>query len=269
VLAGGGLAYAVRRAFPDGDPGDAALLGVAALGYLAAAALVTRLPVDKLGPDPDDELDPHTPTPGWHAVAEGAAHVRQRPKVLHALVVVGISRFGYGLTTIATILLCRNHFNDPADVDAGLELLASVFAASAVGFALAAVATPLASERWGTTGWIWRCLLLGAVAELMVLAKLTVPVALVAAALLGFAVQGLKICVDATVQRDVHDEFRGRVFAVYDVVFNVAFVVAASCAALVVPQDGFAPSLWLFIAVMFIASAAGYGHASRRLTQAA
>ena len=107
------------------------------------------------------------------------------------------------------------------------------------------------------------------VAELLVLTRLTVPVALVAAALLGFAVQGLKICVDAMVQREVHDEFRGRVFAVYDVVFNVAFVVAATCAALVVPQDGFAPSLWLFIAVLFTASAAGYGHASRRLTQAA
>ena len=50
-------------------------------------------------------------------------------------------------------------------------------------------------------------------------------------------------------------------------VFNVAFVVAATCAALVVPQDGFAPSLWLFIAVLFTVSAAGYGHVNRRLAQ--
>jgi MFS family permease len=269
ALFGGFLAYGVRHLLPEGDPGDAALLVVAAAGYLAAAALVTRIAIDKLGPDADDVLDPQAPTPGWHAVVEGAAHVRQRPTVLHALVVVGVSRFGYGLTTIATILLCRNHFNDPSDVDAGLELLAEVFAASAVGFALAAVGTPPAAERWGTTGWIWRCLLLGAVAELLVVARLTVPVALVAAALLGFAVQGLKICVDATVQREVHDEFRGRVFAVYDVVFNVAFVVAATCAALVLPQNGFAPSMWLFIAILFTVSAGVYGRASRRLTQTA
>ena len=41
---------------------------------------------------------------------------------------------------------------------------------------------------------------------------------------LSFVAQGVKICVDTVVQRTVDDSFRGRVFAVYDTLFNVAFV---------------------------------------------
>jgi MFS family permease len=265
VLAGGGLGYAMRTILPEGDRGDAWLLVAAAGVYLAAALLATRLGVNQLGPDDGEDVEPAL---GWTAVTQGARHVRERPTVLHALVAVGISRFGYGLVTIATILLCRNYFNNPSDVDAGLALLAEAFAASAVGFALAALATPPATDRWGTSGWIWRCLLMGALAQVLLLVRLTVPVALLAATLLGLAVQGLKICVDATVQREVHDDFRGRAFAFYDVVFNVAFVSAATCAALVVPPDGYAPSLWVFIALLFAGTAGLYHRAELNLARA-
>ncbi len=36
----------------------------------------------------------------------------------------------------------------------------------------------------------------------------------------------MKICVDTTLQETVDDDFRGRVFSVYDTLFNVTFVVA-------------------------------------------
>jgi hypothetical protein len=55
---------------------------------------------------------------------------------------------------------------------------------------------------------------------------------------LGFAAQGVKISVDTLVQLGVDDAFRGRVFSIYDVLFNLAFVGAAALAAAVVPDDG-------------------------------
>ena len=62
---------------------------------------------------------------------------------------------------------------------------------------------------------------------------------LVAAGLLfGLSAQGVKVSVDATVQRTVDDAHRGLVFALYDVLFNVAFVAAAAVAALTLPADG-------------------------------
>ena len=59
----------------------------------------------------------------------------------------------------------------------------------------------------------------------------TVPL-LIAAFVLGLVTQGAKIATDTIVQTSVEDGFRGRVFSLYDVLFNVAFVGAAGVAAL-------------------------------------
>ena len=42
---------------------------------------------------------------------------------------------------------------------------------------------------------------------------------------------------DSTLQEVVHDDFRGRVFSVYDTLFNVTFVVAVIINATVLARD--------------------------------
>ncbi len=258
ALAGGGLAYLVRAELPTGDGGDAVLLVIAALVYLAASSLALRMAPGLLGPDHGERT-----AIGWPAVVQGERHVRERRPAWNALAAVGAHRFAYGLTTIATILLCRNYFNDPRDVSAGLRLLATVFVSAGVGFGVAALVTPVATSRWGTGGWIWRCLAAAGAVQALLVAVLTVPVLLGAAFALGVAAQGVKICVDAIVQREIDDDFRGRVFAFYDVVFNVAFVIAAAVAALVVPDDGYSPLVYAVVGLIYLASALGYGRSLR------
>jgi MFS family permease len=260
ALIGGGLAYLLRLGLPAGDLGDVVLLAGAAATYLAAAVLATRMPRDLLGPDPGSGRRAAGPAAasGWPAVVQGARHLATRPGAVDALGAVAISRCGFGVTTIATIALCRNYFNDPNDVAAGLALLAQVFAASAVGFGAAALLTPPAAGRWGTSGWTWRCLLIGAMAQLLLVVSLTVPVAMVAAALLGCSVQGLKICTDSTLQKAAQDDFRGRVFATYDLVFNIAFVLAAAAAALALPANGDSPAVFATIAGLDLLAAVGF-----------
>ena len=75
--------------------------------------------------------------------------------------------------------------------------------------------------------------------------------------------QSSKICVDAIVQDAVDDAYRGRVFSFYDVVFNVAFVAAAGAAVLVVPESGFCRAVFAGLAVIYAATALGYGLATR------
>ena len=58
------------------------------------------------------------------------------------------------------------------------------------------------------------------------------------ACVLGFVAQGVKICVDTTLQETVEDDFRGRVFSVYDTLFNVTFVVALLVGAFLLPPSG-------------------------------
>lgn len=87
---------------------------------------------------------------------------------------------------------------------------------------------------------------------------------MVAALLLGVVTQGTKICADTIVQYAVEDDYRGRVFALYDVLFNVAFVVAAAVTALVLPPNGRSAAVVTGVALVYAVSAVLYARAARR-----
>jgi MFS family permease len=59
----------------------------------------------------------------------------------------------------------------------------------------------------------------------------------------GLGAQAVKVCADALVQQHVDDDFRGRVFAVYDLAFNVAVVSATVLVALASDDRG-VPGRW-------------------------
>ena len=85
----------------------------------------------------------------------------------------------------------------------------------------------------------------------------------VAALGLGFVAQGAKICVDTLLQESVDDAFRGRVFSLYDTLFNVSFVAAAAVAAFLVPANGKSYLVLGVIAIGYALTAVVYGGFSR------
>ena len=110
----------------------------------------------------------------------------------------------------------------------GLTGLAQFVLVVAVGGGLAALVTPAISRRIGFASWMVALLAMsGAVRGRRCACPTDCRLQLLAGLVLGFAAQALKICVDTTVQRTVSDEFRGRVFALYDTLFNLALVAAA------------------------------------------
>jgi MFS family permease len=275
ALLGAGAGYGVRRLLGPGDPTDALVVVVAALGYAASALLARRMSRDLLGPDEAAPLTRGSLTGAaadvWRDLLAGARHVRERRQAAYALSAIGAHRVGYGITTIGTVLLCRNYFSDPADVDAGLAKLALVFAASAAGVATAALLTPIAAGRFGAGGWITIVIATAVVFQVTFLIWPTETLMYVGAYALNVVAQSSKICVDAIVQDAVDDAYRGRVFSFYDVVFNVAFVAAAGAAVLVLPENGYSRAVIGGLAVLYAAIALGYGLArrseSRRLGQ--
>jgi hypothetical protein len=68
----------------------------------------------------------------------------------------------------------------------------------------------------------------------------------------------IKLCVDAACQRDVGDETRGRVFALYDTLFNITQVLAVALAATVVPFNGRSPELMLLATLFYLLGLAGF-----------
>jgi hypothetical protein len=56
----------------------------------------------------------------------------------------------------------------------------------------------------------------------------------------------------------VEDEFRGRVFALYDTMFNFALVTAAVLTAVVLPENGRSPASVIIIAAAYALAAVWY-----------
>jgi MFS family permease len=158
-------------------------------------------------------------------------------------------RFCYGALTVMVLMLCRYALTSEADD--GLALLGLALGVSGAGFFAAAVLTPWAAGRLGPGRWIAVCAALATVLEPALGLLFATGPLLAAAFVLGLTTQGAKISTDTIVQSSVEDGFRGRVFSVYDVLFNIAFVGAAGMAALMLPPDGRSVSLVLTVAAVY------------------
>ncbi|MEG3614087.1 MFS transporter [Isoptericola haloaureus] len=260
VFLGGGIGLVLGLGIPPGRIHDAAALVCAAVVFGVAGLLALRLGRDQLGPE--------HPARG-HLAAElaavarglvdGARYLTARRTPGQALLVMGAHRFLYGVVFIAAILISRNLLADPGDTTAGLANFALVLAATAVGGAAAVVVTPVFSRLTGPQGWIVCMLLLAAASQLLLATTPARTVIFLGAGLLGLAAQSAKIAVDTIVQRDTHDDIRGRAFAFFDVLYNAAFVGAALLAAWAVPDDGWSRGLFVALALAYVAVAAVLG----------
>jgi MFS family permease len=258
TTAGGGAAVGVRALIGDSDA-DYALIALAAVAIYLLAALPPRgFAPDQLGPDDVERAHRETIGDVARGLADGARHIRTTPSVLSALIVIGVHRLSYGITTVCTILLYRNYFHDDGVFRSGLTGLAQIVAAVALGGAIAAVITPTATRHLGYVRWPALLLVSAGVIQLALGLPYTLPTIVAAGLLLGVVSQGIKICVDTIVQVDIEDDYRGRVFAFYDALFNVTLVIAAVLTAAVLPENGYSPAGVVVIATTYLLTGVGY-----------
>jgi MFS family permease len=90
------------------------------------------------------------------------------------------------------------------------------------------------------------------------------PTIVLASLVLGFVAQGVKICVDTTLQEWVEDDFRGRVFSVYDSLFNVTFVAALLVGAAALPASGVSVPVLSTVGAGYLLAAVAYSRVTRR-----
>ena len=252
AVTGAVLGFAIGRLVPAGPLKDGLVLVCAAALFGAASSLALRLGKDQLGPElrAGRLLAQLRSTVG--DLGEGARYLVARRTPAAALGVMGVHRFLYGANFIALILIARNLLSDPADADAGLATFGLLTGISFAGNGLAIVLTPLAHERMTPATWVLVCLGLGVTSQLLLVTSSAFGVVAVAAAVLGLSVQGAKIAVDTIVQRDTADAFRGRAFALYDVVYNAAFVGAAALAAVALPDTGWSRGAFAALAAAYV-----------------
>ena len=240
-LVGLGLGTGARIGWGHlGVDSDVGVLVTSAVLYALAGGLALRIPRDLLGPERDVQRPALRESLRVVArgLVDGLRHLGERRPAAYGLAAIGAHRFFYGISSVALILLYRNYFHTPAEADAAFTGLSVAVLVSGLGFVAAAVLTPVVTERVSRRTWVLGLLAVAALTQAFPGALYTEPALLVTAFALGLASQGIKIVVDTLVQTHVDDGFRGRVFALYDVIFNVAFVAAAAVAAVVLPRDG-------------------------------
>ena len=253
----------------SGYASAAAIVAAAGGCYLLSAVVATRLGRCQLGPDlPGDTgeesgLGRRKVLAGeLAALASGVRYLYHRRAAWNALATLGVFRVAFGVMTVLMVLLQRVTFHRPTDADAGLRGVAVTFVAVAVAVPFGAALTPAAVRRWGA-GWWVPGLMVSAGVGLLVLGLPFRQAPLVCAGFLfGLTAQGVKVSVDATVQRTVDDGHRGLVFALYDVLFNVAFVAAAAVAAGLLPGSGQSPFVLVGTATALVAAGTWYWRVS-------
>jgi MFS family permease len=263
ATAGGGLAFVVRLAVADSD---AAVVLVGAVLYLCAALASLSMARELLGPDRQlgRERIATALTGTARDLVAGVRHLDapQRREAAWALAAMSLMRFCYGALLVMLLMLCRYALTTTADD--GLALLGLALGVSGAGFFAAAVVTPWTAGRLGPGRWIVVCAGAAALLEPALGLPFAAAPLLAAAFVLGLTTQGAKIATDTIIQSSVEDGFRGRIFSVYDVLFNVAFVGAAGVAALVLPPDGRSVPLVITIAVIYAAVAVTMGRFGRQ-----
>jgi hypothetical protein len=261
TVAGGLAALGLLQLGTAGDAAYAAVALAAAVPYLASAAVAAGFDRGYLGPDAGDPAAA-APASARQVVAgmvAGARHVGERPPAVAALAAIAAHRVCYGLLTLMTLLLYRTTLTESSGpFPGGLAGLGVVLAAGSAGTLLAAAATPPAVRRLGTRGWVVALLAGGAVLQPALGLTFAQPGLVAAGLVLGFVAQGVKICVDATLQRSADDDFRGRVFSVYDTLVNVAYVTALVAGALLLPASGRSVTGLLVVGAVYALTAAGY-----------
>lgn len=255
VVIGGGIGIAIKNLISkstNADFADAIVVLVAALGFLIAALACFRLNKYEIGPS---EHEIPQEVRGYKEVIAGVAILRSHPDALRGIISVGIQRSGITALTLMALLLERNYFNDPKNPDAGLAGFGIALAIAGIGIGVGAIISPYGVLKFGRHRWM-RLLMFLCVPPLIVYAIQVSEITMIGSAfLVGLCGQGIKVTNDALVQSKINDDYRGRVFAFYDVAVNAGIVIGAIGAAMLLPDNGVSANLPIVIALCYLFAA--------------
>ena len=258
VVIGGGIGIGVKNLMDrshSSDYSDFTTLILASVMYFLVALIATRLPRKAIGPHE------HEVTQEIHSfkeVLQGFHELRKHRDAFRGIFTVAIQRGGLTALTLTALLLERNTFNPSNSPDAGLRGFAYALAIAGVGIGIGSFISPFFVSFLGRYRWI-RIAMAAPTPLLIIFAFYPHEwFMIVTAFFVGGCGQAVKVTNDALVQSKIHDEFRGRVFAFYDVVVNGLIVTGAIVAALILPTSGKSVVLPLLISGIYLITASAF-----------
>ena len=240
VVLGGGLGLGIRQLVngtESANHADALLVFVAAIGYFITAFLAALLKKNEIGPLPH-EIAEGGVMQGLREMRDGFKFLQIHADAARGIAATAIQRGGLTSLTLTALLLERNTFHNPTDSEAGLAGLSVALSIAAIGFVIGAAIAPYGVRQVGRHRWIRISILAASVSSLLLMITRSPALLMATAFLTALCGQSVKVTNDALVQSKIDDVFRGRVFAVYDVLVNGAIVSGALIAAWVLPTSG-------------------------------
>ncbi|MEV5412085.1 MFS transporter [Thermopolyspora sp. NPDC052614] len=259
TFVGAGAGYLLRLLFGPTAQGTAMLLVVSGAVFGLSALVALTMERSLLGPS----YDPNRPQARealrnvLSGLVDGARHVTHRRTAVAALGSMAAHRFMYGISLVMTAILYRFYFSQ-GDAEVGLMQLSGVVATSGVGYFSAAFVTPWATARMRIETWVTTMLASAGILQFLLCFPFQEWGFLIGGFVLGLAGQSVKICADTVVQRDVEDAYLGRVFSIYDMLFNGMTVAAAAVSGLFLPADGKSYLALGIVTVGYLVAAAVY-----------
>ncbi len=185
-----------------------------------------------------------------------------RPTARLPLIAIYVLRTIAMVIAIAAILIIKKEFPGAGQSFGRLNSGALALGAAGAGAFAAAFVAPVAGRRLRQPGLITAGFLISGLGVIALGGIVSIPAVLGLTFIGGFGTFLTKVAVDAQVQEALPDDFRGRAFALYDILYNLASVSAG--AVMVTLQNE--PSRVVLVALGFVTlvSAAVIGGTMRR-----
>ena len=201
--------------------GDVPLIALSSAQWLVASAIAARI---------STPLVPHhLPEAGVsdelrrvvREFGDGVTRLVRTPRALGPITTITLDQMGQGIVLVLSLYVFRDRFK------ASVGSFSNLIGAGGMGVLLGILTVGKLEERFAKERIVAGAFLIGGLVLLAVSTYVTGWSVLVASFAVGLTFAWKKVPIDTLVQEAVPDGYRGRVFAVYDVAYNLSRVVAS------------------------------------------
>ena len=152
---------------------------------------------------------------------DGITRLVRTPRALGPITSITLDQVGQGIVLVLSLFVFRDRFEE------GVGSFSNLIGAGGLGVLLGILTVGKLEERYPKERIVARAFFAGGLVLIAVALYITGWSVLIASFAVGLTFAWKKIPVDTMVQEAIPDGYRGRVFAVYDVAYNLSRVAAA------------------------------------------
>jgi predicted MFS family arabinose efflux permease len=223
----------------DAVGGSVPVVVAAGIGWAAASWIASRI-ASSLKPHtrPEDpELLRHQLRRVLVEFADGARRLLRSPRAIGPITSITLDQIGQGIVLTLSLVVFRHAFGQ------GVASFSNLIGAGGVGVLVGILTVGELEDRFSKPRIVAGAFVAGGIVLVAVSFFISDWSVLLASFAVGLTFAWKKISVDTMVQEATPDGYRGRVFSVYDVVYNLARVIAAALAIWMIPGLGRGGSL--------------------------